>query len=182
MHVDRLESPRNPEIPKPVEPNQPELFDAKAFNAKNIACVVSEEQTFFKIVLGLENLGFEVACSASLETTFKVVLEDPEDWAMIIVRLDQPLDEDRLEAHIRLLRMMDVKIPVLVMALAKNRKFQSNVSIPKLYADCVESEPTTRLELSTALQTAVEANMRWENKFDNFRRDSVNEHCQKTRK
>lgn len=140
--------------------------DAQNFQAKNIACVVYKEETFTGVLRALECLGFEVACSSELEAVFKVVAEDPEDWAMIIIRLDQPIDEERLESHVRLLRMMDARIPILVMAA--RGKAPEHSSYPNLYSDCVVREPASLIELSLALKAGKDANMIWGSRFCHF--------------
>jgi len=152
---------RGPEVP----------LDASGFNAKNVACVVKNENKFSSVTLGLEALGFEVACSQSLEATFTVVAEDPEEWAMIVIRLDQPLDEERLESFVRLFRTMDVRIPILVMA--GKGKVPEEAPRSKLYADCVVREPQSLNELSRAMKVAVDANLQWGSRFCNFRHDAV---------
>lgn len=146
-------------------------YDAKDFKAKNVACVVCKEQTFTGVLYALQNLGFEPACSSDLETVFKVVAEDPEDWAMIIVRLDQPLSEERLESYVRLIRMMDVRIPILV--LAGKGRTPEDAGHPKLYGDCIVREPQTVSELSKSIGVAVTANRRWGSKFDDYRREAL---------
>lgn len=146
-------------------------FDASNFRSKNIACIVQDEGTFVNVTYGLENLGFKVACSSSLDATFEVVSEDPEEWAMVIIRLDQPFDEERLESYVRLIRMMDVRIPILVMA--GKGKSPENVGKPELYADCVVREPKSFSELSLSLKVAVDANMRWGSRFDHFRYELI---------
>lgn len=148
-------------------------LNASILKAKNVACVVRNEIQFASVTNGLEALGFEVACSQSLEATFTVVAEDPEEWAMIIVRLDQPLDEARLESFVRLFRMMDVRIPILVMA--GKGKVPEEAPRSKLYADCVVREPQSLNELSRALKVAVDANLQWGSRFDNFRSDAVHQ-------
>lgn len=147
-----------------------DLYDYSAFKARNVACVVHRENTFSGVLWALEHLGFEAACSNSLDAVFKVVSEDPEEWALIIVRLDQPLDEARLESYVRLLRMMDVRIPILVMA--GNGKSPEEVDYPKLYGDCVVAEPKSVSELSKSIGAAVKANRSWGARFDDFRREA----------
>ena len=147
-------------------------LDASGFSAKIVACVVKNEGTFSNIAHGLEALGFEVACSESLDATFTVVSEDPEEWAMIVVRLDQPLKEERIQSFIRLFRMMDVRIPILVME--SKGKLPENAARSKLYADCVVREPESLNELSQALKVAVDANLQWGSRFQNFRNDAQN--------
>ncbi len=146
------------------------LYDASHFRAKNIACVVDKEETFVGVLYALERLGFETACSNSLDAVFKVVAEDPEEWAMILIRLDQPLDEERLESHVRLIRMMDVRIPILVLA-GKGRS-PVCTDYPKLYGDCVVEEPKTLSALSESIGVAVASNRSWGARFDDFRRDA----------
>ena len=75
---------------------QAQLFSAENFKAKTVACVVADEDSFGSVMLNLENLGFQAACSSSLDITFGVVAEDPEEWAMIIIRVDQPIMEERI--------------------------------------------------------------------------------------
>lgn len=147
-------------------------FGAQNFRASSIACVARNEASFLNVRLGLENLGFEVACSSCLETTFRVVSEDPEEWAMVIVRLDQPLDEQTLQSYVRLIRMMEVRVPIMLMTT--NSKPSHEKSYPKLIADCVVSEPQSVEELSQCLQHAVAANTRWGSSFDDFRLEAVN--------
>lgn len=154
-----------------VEGRQTDLWSATNFKAKNIACVVSKESSFAPVMLGLENLGFELACSSSLEETFRAVSEDPELWAMIIVRLDQSLDEERLENYVRLVRMMDVRVPIMVMIA--HGKAPDSAAYPKLYADCVVGEPKSLEQLSEALKISVDANMRWGSRFDDYRREAI---------
>ena len=180
VEVYKLESPFGLKKLKPVESSGDDLYSASNFKAKSVACVVSQESTFLDVMFGFENLGFEIACSSSLEATFKTVSEDPEEWALVVVRLDQPLDEERLESYVRLLRMMDVRIPVMIM-LQKGKSPQ-NSGYPKLYADCVVGEPRSAIDLSTALKVAVDANMRWGSSFDDFRREAVNRLCRPRQK
>lgn len=163
-----------------VENELGDLCTAKAFKAKNIACVVSQEGTFSSVLYGLEKLGFEVACSSSLEATFTTVSEDPELWAMIIVRLDQPVDEKGLENYVRLIRTMDVRIPILVMVA--HGKTPASTTCPNIYSDCVVGEPTSLAQLSAALKISVEANRRWGSRFDDYRRDAINKLCRPLRK
>ncbi len=159
-------------VSRPVSNSCANLFGAKDFQAKNIACVVSDELGFSEVNRGLEDLGFVVGCSSRLDTTFEVVSEDPHEWAMVIVRLDQPLYEERLESYVRLIRMMDFRIPIML--LSEKGKGPEEPAYPKLYADCVFKEPTTLAELSNCLKAAKEANGRWGSQFNDFRREAIN--------
>ena len=149
---------------------QARLFSAKNFKAKNVACVVADEGSFYNVALDLQSLGFEVACSSSLDITFEVVAEDPEEWAMIIVRLDQPIKEERIESYIRLIRMMDVRIPVMV--ISKEQKSPGARTHPVSYADCVVKEPRSQEELSISLQIAHNANKFWGIQYGDVGRDA----------
>ncbi|WP_321831296.1 hypothetical protein [Thalassovita sp.] len=147
-------------------------YSARNFSASNVACVVADEASFHNVKFGFEGLGFEVACSSSLEAIFETVSESPEDWAMIVVRLDQPLNEECLESFVRLTRLMDVRIPIIVM-LQKDKPLK-NYGCGSLYADCVVGEPKSKKELSTAIGVAVNANRRWGSSFEHFRSDTGN--------
>lgn len=170
MDVWKLQQPFGP---RKVEARKdlPHLWGAEDFKSKNIACVVHKQTKFLKVLFGLENLGFEVACSLCLDATFKAVYDEPEEWAMVIIRLDQPIDEERLERYVRLIRLMDFRIPVLVM-VGKGKSPEDMVH-PKLYADCVVREPESIEELSLSLKMAVGANTRWGSRFSDFRLKSV---------
>lgn len=145
--------------------------DSSSFTAKNVACIVQDEKSFSGVLLALEHLGFETACSESLEATFEVVAEDPEEWAFVIVRLDRPVNETRLESYVRLLRMMDTRIPVLI--LAGKGKRPEDADGPKLYGDCLVREPKSVSELSNAIQVAITANKNWGARFSDFRSDPL---------
>jgi len=145
---------------------------ASRFNSKNVACVVSQEKSFLNVRLGFESLGYEVACSSSLDETFKTVSSDPDDWAMIVVRLDQSIGERRMKSFVRVIRMMDVRVPILIM-LQQGQSSENN-NFPSLYADCVVDEPKSRRELLTAIQVAVRANVLWGSRYDNAQREAIN--------
>jgi DNA-binding response OmpR family regulator len=145
---------------------------ASRFNSKNVACVVSQEKSFLNVKLGLESLGYEVACSSSLDETFKTVSSDPEDWAMIVVRLDQSIGERRLKSFVRVIRTMDVRVPILIM-LQQGQSSENN-NFPTLYADCVVGEPKSQRELSAAIQVAVRADVLWGSRYGNVRQDAIN--------
>lgn len=150
-------------------------FSASDFTAKNIACVVANERSFLHVTRDLEGLGFEVACSSSLEDTFQVVAEDPEAWAMIIVRLDQPLNGEHLDSYIRLLRMLDVPVPVMII-LTKQQPLMGRAH-PAWHADCVVEEPKSQEQLSIALQVAANAKRFWGRSFGDFGRVTLNRLC-----
>lgn len=160
---------------------QAQLFSAENFKAKNVACVVADEDSFGSVMLDLENLGFQAACSSSLDITFGVVAEDPEEWAMIIIRVDQPIIEERIETYVRLIRMMDVRIPVMVM-LTEQKSPGARTTHPASYADCVVEEPRSQEELSIALQIAHNANKIWGSKYGDVGRTAVNRLSKRTRR
>ncbi len=176
MEAYKLDSTFGLEKLKPLGSDLADLYSASNFRTKSVACVVSQEATFRNVKLGFESLGYEVACSSSLDATFKIVSADPEEWAMIVVRLDQPLDEGRLRSFVRIIRMMDVRVPIMIMTQKGN--LSGNNAYPKLYADCVVGEPKSQEELLTALEAAVNANIRWGSKFDDLRREAENYLCQ----
>lgn len=147
-------------------------FSTKSFGVKNVACVVADEGSFLDVMNDLQSLGFEVACSSSLDVTFEVVAEDPEEWAMVIIRLDQTITQQHLETYIRLIRRLDVRIPVMVMS--KDPESLDAHAHPESYADCVVAEPRSKEELSIALQIAQNASRFWGSRFDDVGRAAAN--------
>lgn len=175
MVLKKLEGPISLKELEVISGDEANLLTASSFKAKSVACVALKEKSFRDVLFGFEGLGFEVACSSSLEAIFETVSDGPEDWAMIVVRLDQPLNEDRLESFVRLMRMMEVRIPIMIML--ENGKTPKDSGYSRLYADCVVGEPKSQVELSNALKVAVNANLRWGSRFDDFRREAVNRLC-----
>lgn len=143
------------------------LYGAAEFNAKGIACVVLDEARFLYLTSGLQHLGFEVACSSCLDTTFKVVSEDPQEWAMVVVVLDQPEMAERLESYVRLIRMMDFRVPFLIVDV-DGATIEAS-SHAKRYEDCVVREPRSITEISDALRVGVDSDIRWASRFHGLR-------------
>jgi len=129
------------------------------FTAGKVAAVVKSEQTFQDILESLECLGFEVACSDSLEDTFEVVSVDPEEWALVIVRLDQPFDIERIESFVRIMRMMGSRVPVLIFSRSTFHKTNSNYI--KTINDCTMFEPKGIDELRNSIIWAVQCDANW---------------------
>ena len=141
---------------------------ASDFKAKPVACVVSKEQSFVRMQRALEVLGFEVACSSSMSATFEEVIENHSDWAMVIVRLDQSIDEAAMESYVRKLRLKDAQTPVIV--VSEKGKSPLEAGAPTLIADLAVREPTSVLELSEMIKRATNACRAWGASFEHFRR------------
>ena len=143
-------------------------ISSRDFKSKNVACVVSKESSFIGMQRSLEILGFEVACSSSMSATFEAVSEDHKDWAMIIVRLDQSIDETAMEAYVRKLRLKDSQTPVIV--VSEKGKSPLKAGAPTLIADLAVREPTSILELSEVIKSARKACRNWGSSFEHFQR------------
>lgn len=143
-------------------------ISARDFKAKTVACVVSKESSFIGMQKALEVLGFEVACSSSMAATFEAVTEDHDDWAMVIVRLDQPIDEAAMEAYVRKLRLKNAQTPVIVMT--EKGKSALKAGAPTLISDLAVGEPKSILELSEVIRKAERACTRWGSSFQHFHR------------
>ena len=124
------------------------------FAAGNVAAVVKSEQTFQDISADLERLGFEVACSDSLEDTFEVVSADPDEWALVIIRLDQPFDIERLESFVRIMRRMASRVPVLLFSRSSFHK--TNNSDIEIISECTVFEPKSIDELRESIIWAAQ--------------------------
>ena len=143
-------------------------ISARDFDAKNVACVVRNEGSFIGMQRSLEVLGFEVACSSSMSASFEAVSEDHKDWAMIIVRLDQSIDEVAMEAYVRKLRLKDSQTPVIV--VSEKGKSPLSAGAPTLIADLAVREPTSILELSEVIRRAQIESRNWGSSFEHFQR------------
>ncbi len=143
-------------------------MSVKDFKAKSVACVVSCENSFVGMRNSLELLGFEVACSTSMAATFEAVIESPKDWALVLVRLDQPIDEVGMEKYVRNLRLLDTNIPVVVVAEKGGSPMRTGA--PTLIADLAVKEPRSVMELSEVLIRAVSARTTWGSSFKHYRR------------
>lgn len=143
-------------------------ISARDFKAKSVACVVSNEQSFIGMQMGLETLGFEVACSSSMGAAFEAVVEDHSDWAMVIVWLDQPIDEGAMESYVRKLRLEGAQTPVIV--VTKNGNSPLTAGAPTLIADLAVREPKSVLELSEMIKRAKIACRDWGSSFNHFQR------------
>ena len=133
------------------------------FTTGNVAVVVKSEQTFQDISADLECLGFEVACTDSLEDTFKVILADPEEWALVIVRLDQPFDIERLESFVRIMRIMDSRVPVLLFSRSAFHK--TNSSYIDSINECTVFEPKNIDELRISITLAAKCDAHWRSQY-----------------
>lgn len=141
---------------------------ARNFKSKSVACVVSNEQSFIGMQRAFETLGFEVACSSSLSATFEAVTEDHSDWAMVVVRLDQPIDEAAMESYVRKLRLKDAQTPVIV--VSEKGRSPLSAEAPTLIADLAIREPTSVIELSEMIKRATNACRDWGSSFKHFQR------------
>lgn len=141
---------------------------ARDFTAKSVACIVSNERSFVGMQRALEVLGFEVACSSSMSATFESVLDDHNDWAMVIVRLDQSIDEEAMESYVRKLRLKDAQTPVIV--VSEKGKSPLAAGAPTLIADLAVREPSSVLELSEIINRATDACRVWGSSFEHFQR------------
>ena len=125
----------------------------------NVAAVVKSEEAFQGVLENLEFIGFEVACSDSLEETFKVVSADPEEWDLVIIRLDQPFDIERIVSFVRTMRMMDRRVPILIFSRSEFSK--SKTSYIKSISDCTVFEPTNAEDLYCSIIWAVQSDTHW---------------------
>lgn len=138
----------------------------KTFQQKHVSCVARDQDSFRHIVDSLARLGYDVSCQGSVETAFAAVTQCPSEWAMVVVRLDQPLDEKCLEKKVYDLRRMDADVPVLLFT-ERGRPIGSKAK-PNLYSDYVVKEPSTSDELIHALFVAAQAKKTFGTKFNHF--------------
>ena len=90
--------------------------DASNFRAKCVAFVAQDETKITQSIQAFKDLGFEAACTTSLEAAFEVVSEDPEEWAMIAIVLDRQYSKTELAGWVHQLRMVDFRIPIMLLS------------------------------------------------------------------
>lgn len=146
------------------------LLDARDFRSKCIACFVSDEERFSTVLNNFEHLGFEVACSSHIGAVFESVAEDCYEWSMIVVCYDENTDQHLLRSFVRLVRMMEIAIPVLVY-VSPSVKMETSRKATQL-GDCVFREPSSLLELSEHLELVCLSNRNWRRAQDTLQNNA----------
>ncbi len=172
--MNRLKLPRSDRIESEnFDSSQPtpKCF-ARGSESQKVACVIPNQRSFDRLSGNLEKLGLEAWLAPNLDSVFKTISEDFDDWALVIVLLHQKISKESLERHIRLMRMMDVRLPILV--LADYAEFRERRTKKMIYSDFVAEEPETADALAVSIGVAVEANKIWQSRFDDYRLEAMN--------
>jgi len=145
--------------------------DASKFRAKCVAFVAEDETKFSQTIQAYNDLGFEAACTTSLEAAFEVVSEDPEEWAMIAIVLDRQYSKTELAGWVHQLRMVDFRIPIMLLSDQGPKPHWEQE--PTRLGDCCLACPSTPSELDAALGIALRANRKLGSDFRHFKNGSI---------
>ncbi|WP_133484752.1 response regulator transcription factor [Aliiroseovarius marinus] len=145
--------------------------DASNFRAKCVAFVAQDETKITQSIQAFKDLGFEAACTTSLEAAFEVVSEDPEEWAMIAIVLDRQYSKTELAGWVHQLRMVDFRIPIMLLSDQGPKPHWEQE--PTRLGDCCLACPSTPSELDAALGIALRANRKLGSDFRHFKNGSV---------
>lgn len=145
--------------------------DASKFRAKCVAFVVQDEAEIPQTMKAYKELGFEGACTNSLDAAFEVVSEDPEEWAMIAIVLDRQYSKSDLADWVHKLRMVDFRIPIVLLSDQGPKPHWEQE--PTRLGDCCLAYPSTPTELDAALGIALRANRKLGSNFRHFKNGNV---------
>lgn len=150
----------------------PQTSEFYGLKVMNVMCVACDKASFNTVLANLVRLRFEVAYTSSLGSAFQDISTDPSDFGLVVIRMDCTMTDQRLESYVRLLRMLDIRIPILM--IGDTARSENTWKHPTIYADCVTSEPQTIQALIAAVQLAVEADAKWGSRFESLRMKAQN--------
>lgn len=145
--------------------------DATAFSAKCVACVVKIEERIDRMLHSFHRLGFEAACTDSLSEAFEIVSEDPEDWALVVLVLDQKYSKLEISKWVRLIRLMRHQIPIML--VSEGGPAGNNSQEPTQLGDCFVRLPLNVLELDECIGLARKASQAYGLNFSHFKSNSL---------
>lgn len=145
--------------------------EASAFRTQNVICVAQLLEDSQKLASGFRRLGFEGACTDSLENAFEVVAKEPEDWSFLCVVLDPGFSKSVLTRWVHLVRLTNYRVPIILFSDQGPRPHGDQE--PTRLGDCCVRIPENTGELDRALGIAVRSNRTLGSRFSHFQNNSV---------
>lgn len=136
-----------------------DLFYLDGLRSKRAVCVAGCESAFDPVLSGLTSLGFETTIYDDLDLVFQSVSLDPDEWGLVIIRLDQHHDVTKLASYVRLFRLLDTRVPILLFSCESEKLIEA--SDASSFAEIVFREPTTVSALAEAIVIAVAENIKF---------------------